>query len=105
MTTILKTQRLLCLCVIFTLFSCGLTTTRPKEEMSFAAAAYLAARNAKANVKAPTLYRKAEIYYLKAQSSYRRKYFNKAKKYAILSRKFSERAEFLAIKKITLEEE
>lgn len=83
--------------------ACGLTTTRPKYEMSLAAAAFLAARNAKAHVKAPNLYRKAEFYYLKAKSSYRRKYFNKAKQYAILSKKFSEKAEYIALKKAILE--
>lgn len=83
--------------------SCGLATTRPKLEMSMAAAAFLAAKEVKANIMAPNLYRKAEIYYLKAKSSYRRKYFNKAKQYAILSQKFSEQAEFIAVRKATLE--
>ena len=85
------------------LLGCGLTTTRPKQEMSYAQAAFLAAKEAKAEIHAPKDYRKAEIYYLKAKSSYKRKYFNKAKQYAILSKKFSERAEYEAIKKVTLE--
>ena len=89
--------------VLVGLISCGLATTRPKQEMSYAQAAFLAAKEAKAEVHAPADYRKAEIYYLKAKSSYKRKYFNKAKQYAILSKKFSERAEYEAIKKITLE--
>ncbi len=67
--------------------------------MSLAAAAFMAAKEAKGDEKAPGLFRKAEIYYLKAKSSYRRKYFNKAKQYAILSRKFAEKAEFSAIQK------
>ncbi|MDH5414736.1 MAG: DUF4398 domain-containing protein [Flavobacteriaceae bacterium] len=91
------------LLIIFALVSCGLATTRPKQEMSYAQAAFLAARSAKAEIHAPQDFRKAEIYYLKAKSNYKRKYFNKAKQYAILSKKFSERAEFEAIKKITLE--
>ena len=62
---------------------CGLTTTRPKQEMSLAQAAFLAAKEAKADVYSPTLFRKAELFYLKAKSSYRRKYFNKAKKVAV----------------------
>ena len=82
---------------------CGLTTTRPKLEMSFAQAAFLAAKNAKADIHAPQDFRKAEIYYLKAKSSYRRKYFNKAKQYAKLSQRFAERAEYQAIRKVTLE--
>lgn len=82
---------------------CGLATTRPKQEMNMAQAAFLAARTAKAEVHAPQLFRKAEIYYLKAKSAYKRKYFNKAKQYATLSQKFSEQAEFEAIKKATQE--
>lgn len=85
---------------ILTLSACGLTTTRPKQEMSYAQAAFLAAKEAKSDVHASSLYRKAEIYYLKAKSAYRRKYFNKAKSYAKLSQQFSERAEFEAIKKV-----
>lgn len=82
--------------LIVTLVSCGLATTRPKLEMSLAQSAFVAAKQAKAQTLAPGLFRKAEFYYIKAQSSYRRKYFNKAKQYAILSQKFSEKAEFVA---------
>jgi len=89
--------------MIFTLGACGIATTRPKDEMSLAAAAFIAAKNAQAQTKAPSLFRKAEFYYLKAKSSYKRKYFNKAKQYAILSIKFSERAEYVSIKKSALE--
>lgn len=84
------------------LTACGLATTRPKQEMSYAQAAFLAAKEAKAEVHAASLYRKAEIYYLKAKSAYRRKYFNKAKSYAKLSQKFAEQAEFEATKKLLL---
>ena len=82
---------------------CGLTTTRPKYQMSLAAAAFVAAKKEKASTLAPSLFKKAELYYLKAKSSYKRKYFNKAKQYAILSKKFSEKAEFLAKKKKTID--
>lgn len=85
--------------------ACGLATTRPKLEMSFAQAAFLAAKEKKADVYAPSLFRKAEIYYLKAKSAYRRKYFNKAKSYAKLSQKFAEKAEFNAIIKASNTEE
>ena len=85
------------------LSACGLTTTRPKFEMSIAQVAFMAAKEAQADVKAPGLYRKAEYYYLKAKSSYKRKYFNKAQQYALLSKKYSERAEYVAIRKKTLE--
>ena len=87
------------------LTACGLTTTRPKLEMSLAQAAFLAAKEAKAEEFAPSLFRKAEIYYLKAKSAYRRKYFNKAKAYAELSKKFSEKAEFKSVKKSVIGEE
>ncbi len=83
--------------------SCGLMTTRPKLEMSLAAAAFMAAKDAGAASKVPNLFRKAEVLYLKAKSAYRRKYFNKAEQYAILSREFSEQAEFAAKRKQTLE--
>lgn len=85
-------------------FGCGLTTTRPKQEMSYAQAAFLAAKEAKAEIHAPDLYRKAELLYLKAKSAYRRKYFNKAKEYAQKSQKFSEQAEYQSVKKIALGE-
>ncbi len=72
-------------------------------EMSLAQVAFLAAKEAQADVKAPGLFRKAEYYYLKAKSAYKRKYFNKAQQYAVLSKKYSERAEYIAIRKKTLE--
>ncbi|MFT6630250.1 MAG: hypothetical protein ACJAS4_000186 [Bacteriovoracaceae bacterium] len=90
--------------ILSILMGCGLTTTRPKQEMSYAQAAFLAAKEVKAEIHAPQDFRKAEIYYLKAKSSYKRKYFNKAKQYAKLSKKFSEKAEYEAIRKLTLED-
>ncbi|RPJ72182.1 MAG: DUF4398 domain-containing protein [Alphaproteobacteria bacterium] len=91
--------------ILVLLFStaCGLTTTRPKLEMSMAQVAFMAAKDSQADVKAPGLFRKAEYYYLKAKSSYKRKYFNKAQQYARRSKKYSERAEYVAIRKKTLE--
>ncbi|MFW5887813.1 MAG: DUF4398 domain-containing protein [Bacteriovoracia bacterium] len=85
------------------LTSCGLATTRPELEMSLAAAAFMAAREAKADVMSPNLYRKAEVLFLKAKSSYRKKYFNKAKEYAILSKRYAEKAEFKAIRKAAIQ--
>ena len=87
----------------FILVSCGLATTRPKTEMSLAQAAFMASKEAGADTLAPNVFRKAEIYYLKAKSAYRRKYFSKAKQYALLSKKFSEDAEYTAIRKKALE--
>ncbi len=96
-------MRLIALLLLITLGACGLGTTRPKVEMSLAQAAFLAAKEAGADSQSPTLYRKAEVYYIKAKSAYRRKYFNKAKDYAILSKRFAEKAEYEAIRKKALE--
>jgi hypothetical protein len=71
--------------------------------MAFAQTAFLAAKEAGADVHASYLFRQAEDYYLKAKSAYRRKYFNKAKEYALLSKKFSEQAEYAAVRKKALE--
>ena len=95
-------QKLLTLFLIVNLSACGLAVTRPKLAMAMAQTAFIAAKTAKAQSLAPGLYRKAEFYYLKAKSSYRRKYFNKAQQYATLSKKFSERAEFVAVRKAAL---
>ncbi len=70
--------------------------------MSMAAAAFMAAKEAKADGLSSNLFRKAEYYYLKAKSAYKSKYFNKAQQYAQLSQKFSERAEYIAYRKQTL---
>lgn len=85
------------------MISCALTTTRPKLEMSLAQNAFMAAKEAKAQLRSPHYYRKAEFYYLKAKSNYRRKYFHKAKQYAILSTKFSEQAEYESKRKEALQ--
>lgn len=83
--------------------ACSLTATRPKQEMSMATSAFVAARDANAHISAPNLFRKAEYYYGRAKSAYRKKYFDKAKQYAVLAKKFAERAEFLALRKAVLE--
>lgn len=98
----MKKNILLILSLVF-LSACGLATTRPKLEMSMAQTAIMAAKEAGAESKASTVYRRAEYFYLKAKSSYKRKYFNKALEYALLSKKYSERAEYIAIRKKTLE--
>lgn len=96
-------MRLLPFFLLFVLGACGLTTTRPKMEMSLSQAAFLAAKEAGADSLSPTLYRKAEEYYLKAKSAYKRKYFNKAQQYAILSKQYAEKAEYEAVRKKALE--
>ena len=90
-----KVQSLLLIIFLF-LGGCGLAVTRPTKEMSFAASAFIAAKSAQAQKHSPNLYRKAEFYYLKAKSAYKRKYFNKAKQYARLCQKFAEKAEVVA---------
>ncbi len=96
-------MRLVLLSFLFILGSCGLATTRPKTEMSLAQAAFMAAKEAGADIHASNTFRKAEDNYLKAKSAYRRKYFNKAQEYAILSKKYSEQAEYQATRKKALE--
>ena len=71
--------------------------------MSLAQSAFMAAKEAGADVHSPALFRKAEVHYLKAKSAYRRKYFNKAKDYAMISKKYSEKAEYDARRKKALE--
>jgi len=96
-------KRISALALILFIQSCGLVTPRPKLEMSMAAEAFMAAKNAKADVFAPGIFRKAEVYYLKAKSSYRKKYFNKAKEYALQSKEYSEKAELTSRKKALTE--
>ena len=102
-TLSLMQNNLLLILIIFTT-GCALAATRPKKEMSYAAAAFKAAILAKAQVMSPSYFRIADFYFLKALACYRRKYFDKAKQYAELSIKFSEVAEFNANKKATFEE-
>ena len=96
-------MRRLSFVLLLILGSCGLATTRPKVEMSLAQAAFMAAKEAGADVRAPNIFRKAEDFYLKAKSAYRRKYFNKAQEYALLSKKYSEQAEYQSQRKRALE--
>ena len=87
------------------LVGCGLLSTRPKEEMAMAQVAFMAAKDSGGHRYAPGVFRKAEVYYLKAKSSYRKKYFNNAKRYAIISKKYSEMAEIIAVKRKFLEDQ
>ena len=90
---------------LLSVIGCGLAQTRPKLEMSLAQSAFLAAKEAEAFEHTPNLYRQAEIYYLKASSAYKRKYFNKAKEYALRSRKYAEKAEYNTRRKLILQGE
>lgn len=78
--------------------SCSLTTTRPKLELTLAAEAFQAAKEAKAEQYAAREFRMAELSFLKAKSAYQKKFFDKAKEYAQLSMKYAELAELQAIK-------
>ena len=97
----MRTYLLLPMLILF--MACSLTATRPKHEMGIATAAFIAAREANAHMSAPNLFRKAEYYFGRAKSAYRKKYFDKAKQYALLTKKFAEQAEFLALRKAVLE--
>lgn len=103
-TRFLIETRTLVLASLFILGSCGFGTTRPKYEMGLAVASLKAAIEADAPRRAPKLYRRAEYYFLKAKSAYLRKYFNKAKEYAVKSTELAEKSEFIStIKKVNEE--
>ena len=91
-----------CLALFF-LMGCGLLETRPKWEMSLAATAFMAAKDVEAAKLAPNYYQRAEYYFLKAKSLYKKKFFNKAKQYALRSQTLSEKAEEIAMRKKVLE--
>lgn len=91
------------LILLILITSCALVETRPKEVMSIAQAAFLAAKNANSAQYASNLYKQAENSYLKAKSAYKKKYFNKAKKYAKMTIYFSERAEVESLRIQTFE--
>lgn len=76
---------------------CAFVATRPKMEMSLAATAFLAARKANAQTLAAGDYRRAEFYFLKAKALYKKKHFDRAKRYAVLSKEHSEKAEYKAM--------
>lgn len=71
--------------------------------MSYAQAAFIAAKEANSAQFSPNLFRKAEISYLQAKSAYRKKYFDKAKRYAKTSIFYAERAEFESLKRQAFE--
>ena len=73
--------------------------------MSLSQAALVAAQDANAAQFSPSIYRKAEVLYLKAKTAYKQKFFDKAKKYAKMSLYYSERAEFFALKRRAFENE
>lgn len=89
--------------IILFIQSCGLVATRPKLEMSLAQAAFIAAKEANSAQFSPSLFRKAELAYLKAKSAYRSKLFDKAKRYAKASIYYAERAEVKALKQQAFE--
>lgn len=82
----------------FLLSSCGVTATRPKLEMSIAEEAFLAAKDAGSEELSPKEFRLAELSMLKAKSSYKKKFFDKASQFAKISIKYSELAELNALR-------
>jgi hypothetical protein len=88
----------LVLVLFTTLSSCTVATTRPKMELKLAQVAFAAAQNAGAEELSPEKYRLAEIGLIKAKSAYRRKAFSSARKFCLISIKYSEQAELEAAK-------
>jgi hypothetical protein len=87
----------LVLATALTASSCSLLETRPVQEMTNAALAMRAAREAKAEALAPDLYRKAGEWYQRAKREYRYKNFREARIYTDRARFFAERAEFQSL--------
>jgi len=74
-------------------------STRPKLVMSKAKSALHAAKLAKAETLASKHFRRAREHYLAARQAYRNKSFGDARRHAEASQKYSEEAEFLALRK------
>lgn len=77
---------------ILLLTSC-VTTEIPAKEYTIAKSAYDAAVAAEALKYAPQLFYKAEKAYKKAESLYKERYYEEARKEFLLSQKYSEKAE------------
>ena len=67
-------------------------------ELKLAQVAFAAAQNAGAEELSPQKYRMAEIGLIKAKSAYRRKAFDAAKRYCLITIKYAELAELEAAK-------
>jgi len=100
-----KLKLSLYLLILIQLTSCALTIKRPKLEMALAKSAFLAAKGSLADKYSTTKFRKAELSFLKARSLYRKKLFDKAKKFAKMTVYYSERAEYESLKVQTFENE
>ena len=85
--------------LILLISGCSLFATRPSLEMTYADSALRAAQEVKADILAPNLYREAYENYLKAKKYYKSKHFDNARKFALLTKKLAEEAEFISIKK------
>jgi len=83
----------------FAVSSCSLFVGRPIQEFSDQDAALKAARELGAQTAAPELYRKAEEYSIRALNEYKAKNFLVAREYAVKSREYAEKAEWLALLK------
>jgi hypothetical protein len=80
------------------LSACGIFSTRPEKQMSYAEAAYQAATVANAESLASNVYQLARDSLLRARSAYRAKDFKSARILALQSRHLSEEAELKSLK-------
>lgn len=83
---------------LLSLSACAIFATRPIQEMSNTTAALKAAKEVKADILAPELYRQAREWFFRARKAYRFKDFALSHQYTRRARLFAEKAEFEAIR-------
>lgn len=83
---------------VLELSGCSLWSTRPVQEMSDTSTAIRAAREVKADVVAPELFRQAREWWLKARKAYKFKEYSNALEFSYKARLFAERAEYEAMR-------
>lgn len=88
--------------IFFILFLSGCVTI-PMKEMSASDMAIRGAKKARAETLVPSLFRKAENYYLMSKRDFEKGYYDAAKKHADEARISAEKAEYAALKKSRLE--
>lgn len=77
---------------------CAITATRPIQELSNTAAAIRAAKEVRADILAPEIYRQAREWYAKARRENKFKNFKEARIYTRKARLYAEEAELEALK-------
>lgn len=88
-------QAISCLIACLILSSC-VTVEVPVEEYSLARAAQNAALNSDASKYAPQYFHKAQKLYKRGEYLFKERYYEKARKHFVLSRRYAERAESIA---------